>query len=54
MVKILRKIGNSTGFIIDKTLLDLMGLRTGGRVDVSYDGGKLVVKPVRTTAGGKT
>jgi antitoxin component of MazEF toxin-antitoxin module len=54
MVKILRKIGNSTGVIIDKTLLDLLGLRAGNRVDVSCDGGKLIVKPVRTTAGGKT
>jgi antitoxin component of MazEF toxin-antitoxin module len=54
MVKLLRKIGNSTGIIIDKTLLDLLGLRAGGRVDVSYDGGKLIVKPVRPSTGGKT
>jgi len=47
MVKRLCKIGNSVGLIIDKPLLDLLGLRGGGRVEIRFEAGALVVKPVR-------
>ena len=47
MVKRLRKIGNSTGLIIDKPLLDLLGLRADSRVEIGLEAGALVVKPIR-------
>jgi len=47
MVKRLCKIGNSTGMIIDKALLDLLGLRADSAVEMSVEAGVLVVKPVR-------
>ena len=47
MVKRLRKIGNSTGLIIDKPLLDLLGLRADSRVEISLEAGALVLKPIR-------
>jgi len=47
MVKRLCKIGNSTGVIIDKPLLDLLGLRADSPVEMSVEAGALVVKPLR-------
>ena len=47
MVKRLCKIGNSTGLIIDKSLLDLLGLRADSRVEIALEAGALVVKPAR-------
>jgi antitoxin MazE len=53
MIKQLRKVGNSTGLIIDKPLLSLLGLRAGGRVDITVEAGTLVVKPVNPARSSK-
>ncbi len=45
MIKRLRKIGNSTGVIIDKSVLKLLDLRTGDDVRLEVDRGVLTVRP---------
>lgn len=41
-----RKLGNSSGVIIPKSLLDEVGLVAGDPVDMAFDNGKIVVAPV--------
>jgi antitoxin component of MazEF toxin-antitoxin module len=48
MVKIITKIGNSQGLIMDQALLELAHLKIGDAVDVSvHDGGSIVLTPCR-------
>ena len=42
-----RKMGNSSGVIIPKPLLGQVGLRTGDDVELTLEGGKIVLAPVR-------
>lgn len=44
----LRKMGNSTGVILPRPLLGQAGLTTGAMMDISVDGDRLVLTPVRT------
>ena len=44
----LRKMGNSTGIILPKAILGQAGLATGAVVQVSVEGERVVLTPVRT------
>lgn len=43
----LRKMGNSTGVILPRPLLTQVGLAAGAEMNVSVDGERLVLTPVR-------
>jgi len=43
----LRKMGNSTGMILPKAILDELGLSSGAKVDVRVEEGRVVAEPVR-------
>ncbi len=47
MQSAVRKLGNSAGVIIPKTLLDELGLAAGDEVDMRLERGRLVLAPVR-------
>lgn len=47
MVKKLRKIGNSTGLVLDKATLELAGLREGDEIDVHVNQGSITLTPAR-------
>lgn len=48
MTKQLTKIGSSLGIIIDKPILDLLNITADTPLEVSTDGRRLVLEPVRT------
>lgn len=43
----LRKMGNSTGMIIPKAVLDELGLKSGAKVELRVVDGEVVVRPAR-------
>ena len=43
MIRKLRKVGNSNALILDKTLMELIGVREGEEVEVHVSGGTLIV-----------
>ena len=43
----LRKMGNSTGMIIPKAILDELGLASGAKVDLRVENGTVIAEPVR-------
>ena len=45
MIKRLRKVGNSNALLLDKPILQLLGLREGGEVQLTVEGGSLIVTP---------
>jgi len=47
MVKRLRKVGNSNALLLDKPILELLGLEDTGEVQLTVAGGSLIVTPVR-------
>lgn len=47
MVKTLTVIGNSLGIIIDRPILDLLGIDRDTRLEIRTDGESLVISPVR-------
>ena len=46
MTKHLRKVGNSTALLLDKPLLELLGIHEGDAVSLTVTNGSLVVTPV--------
>ena len=46
MVKTIRKVGNSNALLLDKAILELIGLREGGQVKLTVTNGSLLVTPV--------
>ncbi len=46
MIKQLRKVGNSTALLLDKPILDLLGVKDRGQVQLTITNGSLVVTPV--------
>jgi antitoxin MazE len=47
MVKTLSKHGNSLALVIDRSILDLLGIDEKTQLEISTDGEALVVAPVR-------
>ena len=43
----LRKMGNSTGMILPKAILDQLGLASGAKVDLRVEDGKVIAEPVK-------
>jgi antitoxin component of MazEF toxin-antitoxin module len=50
MVKRLQAVGNSSGIIIDKPILELLHITPDTELDVSTDGERLIITPVRAAA----
>ncbi len=50
MVKTIRKVGNSNALLLDKPILELLGLQEGGQVNLTVTNGSLVVTPVALSA----
>ena len=47
MIKQLRKVGNSNALILDKPILELLGLDEDGQVQLTIQDGSLIVTPAR-------
>lgn len=47
MIKQLRKVGNSNALILDKPILELLGLEEEGQVKLTIQDGNLIVSPAR-------
>lgn len=45
MVKHLRKVGNSSALILDRAVMELVGLEEGGAVELTVHNGSLIVTP---------
>ena len=45
-MKTIRKVGNSNALLLDKAILELIGLREGGQVKLTVTNGSLLVTPV--------
>ena len=47
MIKQLRKVGNSNALILDKPIMELLGLEEGGQVQLTIQDGNLIVTPAQ-------
>jgi antitoxin component of MazEF toxin-antitoxin module len=47
MIKQLCKVGNSNALILDKPILELLGLEEDGQVQLTIQDGNLIVSPAR-------
>lgn len=47
MTKRLQTIGNSSGLIIDKPILDLLGITSETDLEISTDGKRLIITPLQ-------
>lgn len=45
MIKQLRKVGNSNALILDKPILELLGLKEDSQVQLTISDGNLIVSP---------
>ena len=45
MIKQLRRVGNSNALILDKPILELLGLEENGEVQLTIQDGSLIVTP---------
>jgi antitoxin component of MazEF toxin-antitoxin module len=50
MIKQLRKVGNSTALLLDKPILELLGISDRDQVQLTVTNGSLVVTPVQPHA----
>ena len=41
----LRKMGNSTGMIVPKAILDQLGLATGAKIELRVENGEVIARP---------
>jgi antitoxin component of MazEF toxin-antitoxin module len=46
MTKHLRRVGNSTALLLDKPILELLGIHEGDAVNLTINNGSLVVTPI--------
>ena len=46
MVKTLRRVGNSNALLLDKPIMELLGMTAGSQVNLTVTNGALVVTPV--------
>ncbi|HUU54012.1 MAG TPA: AbrB/MazE/SpoVT family DNA-binding domain-containing protein [Armatimonadota bacterium] len=47
MIKQLRKVGNSSALILDKAIMELIGLEENGKVQLVVSNGSLILTPVQ-------
>lgn len=47
MVKRLRKVGNSSALILDKAVMEMIGLEENAEVQLTVHNGSLIVTPAR-------
>ncbi|UCD83650.1 MAG: AbrB/MazE/SpoVT family DNA-binding domain-containing protein [Deltaproteobacteria bacterium] len=47
MIKQLRKVGNSNALILDRAILELLGLEEGGEVQLKVHNGSLIITPTQ-------
>lgn len=45
MIKQLKKVGNGNALFLDKALLELVGLKEGGEVQVTVHEGAIIITP---------
>ena len=50
MIKHLRKVGNSTALLLDKTILELLGIKDQDAVQITVSNGSLIVTPMNPAA----
>ncbi len=50
MIKTLSKVGNSQALILDKTLLELIGVGERGEVELQVQGDTLLIRPANGAA----
>lgn len=53
MVKRLQAVGNSSGVIIDKPILELLKITPDTELEVSTDGERLIITPIRSESDRK-
>ena len=46
----LRKMGNSTGMILPKAILDQLGLASGAKIELHVEDGKVIAVPAKRRA----
>jgi putative addiction module antidote len=49
MIKHLRKVGNSTALLLDKPILELLGIKETDAVQLTFSSGSLIISPVEPT-----
>lgn len=54
MVKTLRPMGNSYGIIIDRPIMDLLGIEPDSQLEVTTQDGGLLLRPVKNATDHKT
>ena len=50
MLKSLTKVGNSHAILLDKVIMDLLGIDANGKINLTVNGGSLVITPVEPAA----
>jgi antitoxin component of MazEF toxin-antitoxin module len=45
MIKQIRKVGNSSALLLDKAIMELIGLEEGARVQLTVRDGSLIITP---------
>jgi antitoxin MazE len=50
MAKRLQAVGNSSGVIIDKPILEMLRITSETELEVSTDGERLIITPIRSDA----
>jgi antitoxin component of MazEF toxin-antitoxin module len=53
MKKKLTKHGNSTALVLDKALLELLGLSSQSEVEIAIKDGKMIVSPIKKSKRSK-
>ncbi len=53
MVKMLKRIGNSYGIIIDRPIMDLLGIDEQTPLEITAQDGGLLIRPVKHTGDHK-
>lgn len=47
MIKRISKVGNSSALILDRALMELVGLKEGGEVQLTVQSGSIIITPAR-------
>jgi len=47
VIKKLRRVGNSNAIILDRAVMEMIGLEEGGAVQLTISSGSLIVTPAR-------